>query len=297
MSAPAHGLPGMPRPVVAHSPRAARRSAPTPQRVARYVVVALALSFFLFPIYWIGITAFKQPADLRADPPIWIPDDPTLVHFRAVMELRGYTALRNSLIIAGSATALSLLIGSLAAYALARFNTGGRHFAFWLLSQRFMPPVVLVIPLFLIMRDLRWLDTHHGMIALYTVFNLPYVVWMLRSYIGSLPTEIEESALVDGTTRLGVLWRITLPLVLPGLIATATFAFIFSWTEFLFAVIFTRTNAFTLPVTIAGYVGSQGTNYGQAASLAIVATAPLFLVGLLVQKHFVRGLTLGAVRG
>ena len=102
--------------------------------------------------------------------------------------------------------------------------------------------------------------------------------------------------LVDGSTRLGVLWRITLPLVLPGLIATATFAFIFSWTEFLFAVIFTGTNAFTLPKTIAGYVGSQGTNYGQATSLAIVATAPLFVLGLLVQKHFVRGLTLGAIR-
>lgn len=263
----------------------------------RYLAVGVALAFFLFPIYWIAITAFKPPADLRANPPVWFPAEPTLIHFLAVMELRGYTALKNSLIIAGSATALALLIGSLAAYALARFNTGGRHFAFWLLSQRFMPPVVLVIPLFLIMRDLKWIDTHHGMIALYTVFNLPYVIWMMRSYISGLPAEIEESALVDGTTRFGLLWRITLPLVLPGLIATATFAFIFSWTEFLFAVILTRTNAFTLPVTISGYIGSQGTNYGQAASLAIVATAPLFVLGLVVQKHFVRGLTLGAVRG
>ena len=280
-----------------HPARGVRRPRRGRRRAMRYAVVGAALAFFLFPIYWIAITAFKPPAELRATPPVWFPEEPTLTHLRAVMELRGYTALRNSLIIAGSATALSLLIGSLAAYAIARFNTGGRHFAFWLLSQRFLPPVVLVIPLFLIMRDLKWLDTHHGMIALYTVFNLPYVVWMMRSYIAGLPTEIEESALVDGTTRFGVLWRITLPLVLPGLIATATFAFIFSWTEFLFAVIFTRTNAFTLPVTISGYVGSQGTNYGQAASLAIVATAPLFVLGLLVQKHFVRGLTLGAVRG
>jgi multiple sugar transport system permease protein len=266
-------------------------------RVLRYVVVGIALLFFLFPIYWMAITAFKPPADLRMSPPVWFPSEPTMVHFKAVMELRGWTALKNSVIIAGSATVLSLVIGSLAAYSLARFNTGGRHFAFWLLSQRFMPPVVLVIPLFLIMRDLRWIDTHHGMIVLYTVFNLPYVVWMMRSYIRGLSPEIEESALVDGATRLGVIFRITLPLVLPGLIATATFAFIFSWTEFLFAVIFTGTNAFTLPKTIAGYVGSQGTNYGQATSLAIVATAPLFVLGLLVQRHFVRGLTLGAVRG
>jgi multiple sugar transport system permease protein len=267
------------------------------RRALRYVAVLLALVFFLFPIYWIAITAFKPPADLRANPPVWFPAEPTLVHFLAVMDVRGYTALKNSVIIAGTATALSLLIGSLAAYALARFNTGGRHFAFWLLSQRFMPPVVLVIPLFLIMRELKWIDTHHGMIALYTVFNLPYVIWMMRSYILGLPTEIEESALVDGSTRLGVLRHITLPLILPGLIATATFAFIFNWTEFLFAVVFTRVNAYTLPVSISGYIGSQGTNYGQAASLAIVATAPLFVLGLLVQKHFVRGLTLGAVRG
>jgi multiple sugar transport system permease protein len=297
MSAPAQPLSARPSEIVVRPARASVRLRRAARRALRYAVVAFALAFFLFPIYWMAITAFKPPADLRADPPVWFPSEPTLAHFRAVMELRGWTALKNSLIIAGSATALSLAIGSLAAYALARFNTGGRHFAFWLLSQRFMPPVVLVIPLFLIFRDLKWIDTHHGLIFLYTVFNLPYVVWMMRSYIVGLSPEIEESALVDGSTRLGVLWRITLPLVLPGLIATATFAFIFSWTEFLFAVIFTGTNAFTLPKTIAGYVGSQGTNYGQATSLAIVATAPLFVLGLLVQRHFVRGLTLGAVRG
>lgn len=296
MSAPAHGIATTSYETTARSARGPLPLRRIVIRTLRYLIVGVALAFFLFPIYWMAITAFKPPADLRASPPVWFPSEPTTIHFRAVMELRGWTALRNSLIIAGSATGLSLAIGSLAAYALARFNTGGRHFAFWLLSQRFMPPVVLVIPLFLIMRDLKWLDTHHGLIALYTVFNLPYVVWMMRSYIVGLSPEIEESALVDGTTRLGVLWRITLPLVLPGLIATATFAFIFSWTEFLFAVIFTGTNAFTLPKTIAGYVGSQGTNYGQATSLAIVATAPLFVLGLLVQKHFVRGLTLGAVK-
>jgi len=260
-------------------------------------VVGVALAFFLFPIYWIVVTALKLPAEFMTYPPVWFPAEPSLIQFRLVMKLRGWEALRNSLIIAGGATVLSLVLGSLAAYSLARFNTGGRHFGFWLLSQRMMPPVVFVIPLFLLFRDLGWLDTHHGLIALYTVFNLPYVVWMLRSYIAGVSPEIEESALVDGSTRLGVLWRITLPLVLPGIIATATFAFIFSWTEFLFAVVLTRTNAYTLPVTISGYFGSQGSAYGQAASLAVVATAPLFVLGLLVQRHFVRGLTLGAVRG
>jgi multiple sugar transport system permease protein len=213
------------------------------------------------------------------------------------MERSGRTALRNSFQIAGLATLFATLIGLFAAYSLARFNTGGKHLGFWLLSQRMLPPVVLVIPIFLIFRELKWIDTHHGLVILYTVFQLPYVVWMLRSYILGVPQELEESALVDGLGTWSVVLRITLPLMLPGLIATATFAFIFSWTEFLFAVVLTRTNAYTLPVTISGYIGSQGTAFGQAASLAVVATAPLFVIGLLVQRHFVRGLTLGAVRG
>ena len=221
-----------------------------------------------------------------------------------MMPAKGTTELKNSVIIAGSATVLAMLLGTLAAYSLARFNTGGRHLAFWFLSQRMMPPVVFVIPFFLLLRDLGTkvsprigLDSHAALIALYTTAALPFVIWMMRSYFAGVPAEIEESALVDGSTRLGVLWRITLPLTVPGLIATATFAFIFSWTEFLFAVVFTRTNAVTLPVTIAGFTGSQGSNWGQASALAVVATAPVFALGLLVQKHFVRGLTLGAVRG
>ena len=269
----------------------------------RYLVVLAALAFFLFPIAWVLGTAFKLPGEYMHRPPIWIPDDPTLLHFRAVMASKGEAALRNSVVIATSATILSTVIGSLAAYSLVRFNTGGHHFAFWLLSQRLMPPVVLVVPFFLLLREVGkrepaiGIDTHPALIALYTVFNLPYVIWMMRSYFQGVPAELEESALVDGSTRLGVFWRLTLPLSLPGLIATATFAFIFSWTEFLFAVIFTRTEAVTLPVAIAGFSGSQGSNWGQASALAVVATAPVFALGLLVQKHFVRGLTLGAVRG
>lgn len=272
-------------------------------QLLRYLVVLVALAFFLFPIYWIVTMAFKFPGEILSNPPIWFPNEPTLAHFRNVMPSKGNIALKNSLIIATSATAIAMLVGSLAAYSLVRFNTGGRHFAFWLLSQRMMPPIVLVIPFFLLLRETGQrmpyfgIDTRGALIALYVMANLPYVVWLMRSYFAGVPPEIEESAMVDGSTRLGVFWRITLPMALPGLIATATFAFIFSWTEFLFAVVFTRTEAVTLPVTIAGFTGSQGSNWGQASALAVVATAPLFALGLLVQKHFVRGLTLGAVRG
>jgi multiple sugar transport system permease protein len=282
--------------------RAVRRSRPV-LTIVRLAVLLIALAFFLFPIFWVAVTSIKLPGEYMHKPPIFIPENPTLNHYRNVMAAKGNAALENSLVIACSATAISVLIGTLAAYSLARFNTGGKHFAFWLLSQRMMPPVVLVVPFFLMLRDIgKWnanfgLDTRIALIVLYTVFNLPFVIWLMRSYFDGVPAELEESALVDGCTRLGVFVRIALPLSIPGLIATGTFAFIFSWTEFLFAVIFTRTNASTLPVVIAGYSGSQGSNWGQASALAVVATAPVFALSLLVQRHFVRGLTLGAIRG
>jgi multiple sugar transport system permease protein len=269
----------------------------------RYSVLLVVLTFCLFPILWVIGTSVKLPGEYLRNPPVWIPQNPTLVHFASVMSQKGNLALKNSVIISTGATFLSMFVGSLAAYSLARLNTGGRHFAFWLLSQRLMPPVVLIVPFFLLLRELGrinpalGLDSHAALIALYTVFNLPFVIWMMRSYFDAVPAEIEESALVDGSTRLGAFRRITLPLAVPGLIATGTFAFIFSWMEFLFAVVFTRTKAVTLPVAIAGFSGSQGSNWGQASALAVVAMVPVFALALLVQRHFVRGLTLGAVRG
>jgi multiple sugar transport system permease protein len=269
----------------------------------RYAVLLGVLTFCLFPILWVIGISVKLPGEYMRNPPVWLPHNPTLVHFTNVMSQKGNLALKNSVIIATGATFLSMLVGSLAAYSLARLDTGGRHFAFWLLSQRLMPPVVLVVPFFLLLRSLGQihpalgLDSHAALIALYTVFNLPFVIWMMRSYFEAVPAEIEESALVDGSTRLGAFRRITLPLAVPGLIATGTFAFIFSWMEFLFAVVFTRTKAVTLPVAIAGFSGSQGSNWGQASALAVVAMVPVFALALLVQRHFVRGLTLGAIRG
>jgi multiple sugar transport system permease protein len=275
----------------------------TMRTVARYVVLIVVLVFFLFPILWVIGTSVKLPGEYLRNPPVWLPQQPTFIHYQMVMASKGSLALKNSIIIATGAMLFSMLVGSLAAYSLARLNTGGRHFAFWLLSQRMMPPVVLIVPFFLILRELGkinpalGLDSHLSLIFLYTVFNLPFVIWMMRSYFEGVPAEVEESALVDGSTRFGAFWRITLPLAIPGLIATGTFAFIFSWMEFLFAVVFTRTKAVTLPVTIASFTGSQGSNWGQASALAVVAMLPVFALALLVQRHFVRGLTLGAIRG
>jgi multiple sugar transport system permease protein len=272
-------------------------------KVAKYLVLLIALIFFLFPIYWIVITSLKLPGEYMHRPPILIPEEPTLNHYRNALNDKGQQVIKNSAIIATSAALLSITVGSLAAYSLSRFRTGGNHLAFWLLSQRMMPPVVMVVPYFLLLRDTgRYvpafgLDTRLALIVIYTVFNLPFVIWLMRSYFDSVPRELEESAMVDGSTRMGTFMRITLPLSLPGLIATGTFAFIFAWTEFIFAVVITRTDAVTLPIAIAGFSGSQGSNWGQASALAVIATAPVFALSLLVQKHFARGLTLGAVRG
>ncbi len=292
--------PGISRPrLTAHTGR--RRSQASV--AMRYLLVALALVFFLFPIVWIASISFKLPADYLQNPPVWIPNEITFLHYKNVMAEKGTLALTNSIIIAGSATLISIVLGSMAAYSLARFQTGGRHLGFWLLSQRMLPPVVLVIPFFLILREAGKINPHLGidrhlpLIAIYAVFNLPYVIWTMRSYFVSVPVEIEESAMIDGATRLGALWRITLPLALPGLVATTVFAFIFAWTEFLFAVVFTRTNAVTLPVVISGFTGGQGSNWGRACALSMVATVPVFILVLLFQRHLVRGLTLGAVRG
>ncbi|MEZ4504304.1 MAG: carbohydrate ABC transporter permease [Thermomicrobiales bacterium] len=221
------------------SARMVRRHRPL-LTLLRIVVLLLAALFFLLPVVWMVLTSFKMPGEYLHRPPIWIPHNPTLNHYRLALESGGQLALENSLVIASCATAISLIVGTLAAYSISRFETGGRHLSFWFLSQRMMPPVVVIVPLFLMLRDVGkvnpsfGLDTRFAMIAVYTAFNLPFIIWMMRSYFDGVPLELEESAMVDGSTRLGVFWRIALPLSLPGLIATGTFAFIFSWTEFLF---------------------------------------------------------------
>jgi multiple sugar transport system permease protein len=265
----------------------------------RYLALVIAALFFLFPIFWITMTAFKQPGEYYNYPPIWFPKQPTLRNFVLVQNvgIGGYTALKNSFIVTGCSTVSVMLLGSLAAYAMARFKTGGKNLAFWILSQRMLPPIAIVFPLFLMMRVIGWIDTYQVLILFYTTFNLPFVIWMLRSYFMEVPIEVEESALVDGCSRIGALFRVVFPMVMPGVIATAVFAYIFSWTEFLFAVIFLRTRVATVPVEVAGYWGSEAQLWGQAGVMALLSMIPIFAIGLAVQKHFARGLTLGSVKG
>lgn len=252
----------------------------------------------MFPIFWITSIAFKQPEDYFKFPPVWIPSQPTLKHFVNVQTtgVGGYTAFKNSLIINTASTVISMVLGSLAAYAIARFKTGGKHFSFWIVSQRMLPPIALVFPIFLLMRTLHWVDTYRCMILVYVAFSLPFVIWMLRSYFLEVPKEIEESALIDGCSNLSVLFKIVLPMSLPGVIATAVLTYIFTWTEFLFALMLSRTNVFTVPVALSTYFGSEAQFWGEVGVLSVLSMAPVFVMGLAVQKHFARGLTLGAVK-
>jgi multiple sugar transport system permease protein len=275
------------------------RNNPNYKKILKYIALIAATLFFVFPIYWITVTAIKQPGQYYNYPIIWFPKNPTLMHFKSVQRIgvQGNTALKNSFIITTSSTVSVMLLGSIAAYAMARFKTGGKNLAFMILSQRMLPPIAIVFPLFLMMRVIRFIDTYQVMILIYTMFNLPFVIWMLRSYFMEIPPDVEESAMVDGCSRIGALFRIVLPMTLPGVIATAVFAYIFTWTEFLFAVIFSRTKVFTVPVVVSTFFGNEGQLWGQAGVMAVVSMVPIFVIGLAVQKHFARGLTLGSVKG
>jgi multiple sugar transport system permease protein len=264
----------------------------------RIAFLTLYIAFVLAPLYWMFVTSIKPSDDYLAIPPVWFPKHPTYIHYTAALfAYRGLEGLINSLVISSAATVLSAVIGTLMAYSFARFNTGGRHLSFWVLSQRFLPPIATILPIFLIYRTLGLHDTRIGVILAYTVFTLPVTVWMMFAYFRQLPASLEEAALVDGCSRWQSFYRIAVPLAVPGIVAAAVFAFIACWTEFFFALVLTSRHAFTLPTVFRAFLGFQGAQYGEASSLAMVSLLPSIVLGTLVQKHLVRGLTLGAVRG
>jgi multiple sugar transport system permease protein len=281
--------------------RAARRrrqGALSFDNLVRAIYLGLFIAFLLGPFYWTVITSIKPIDDFMNIPPVWFPEKPTLVHYKAAMfAYRGLDGLINSVVVSTAATVLSVLLGTLMGYSFARFNTGGQHLSFWVLSQRFLPPVAVVLPIFLLYRNLGLNDTRFGLVMIYTVMTLPLSAWMMFAYFRQMPAELEEAALVDGYGRWGALWRVALPLALPGVVAAAVFTFIFCWTEFFFALILTSRHAFTLPTIFRGFLGFQASSYGEASALAIVSLVPSIVLGMLVQRHLVRGLTLGAVRG
>lgn len=270
--------------------------------VLRYSLVLLALLAAVTPVYWMLTISLKQEVDQFAVPPRWFSFVPTLEHYVDAFVRRSFGQyLVTSAIVAVCSTGCALLIGTLAAYALARFSFPrrlDRKLSLWILSTRMFPPIVTAIPLFLMMRDVGLLNTRTSLIILYTGFNLPFVVWMMRGFFLEVPRELEEAAMVDGDSRLGALRRILLPLVAPGLAATAVFCLIISWNEFLFALVLAQTDAaMTLPVGIAGRVTQYEIKWGVMSAAGVVAMLPILVFAMAVQKYLVRGLSLGAVKG
>lgn len=271
-------------------------------RILKTGLLVLALLATLAPVYWMITISLKSEVDQFADPPKWFWFTPTLQHYYEAFVTRSFGQyLLTSAIVAVVSTFFALVIGTLAAYALTRFRLPyalDRKLSLWILSTRMFPAIVTAVPLFLMMRDLRLLNTKASLIIVYTAFNLPFVVWMMRGFFAEVPRDLEEAALVDGDSRLGALVRVVLPLVSPGLAATAVFCLIVSWNEFLFALVLTQTDAsMTLPVGIAGRVTQFEIKWGVMSAAAVVAMMPILIFALAMQRYLVRGLSLGAVKG
>jgi multiple sugar transport system permease protein len=263
-------------------------------RTLRSALIAL---FFLFPIYWMFSVSLKQPEDIFRFPPIWYPRDPQFGNFWVLFKDGDAWSVVNSLVIASVSTALAMFLGTICAYSIARFRTGGHNLAVWILSQRMLPAVAVVFPVFLIYAFLGWADTYHGLIILYMAFALPYVIWMMRGYIEDIPVELEESALIDGCSRWQVLLKVVIPMARTGMFATAVFAFIFSWNEFLFALVLTRTEVITYPVQVTHYFGSQSTFWAKISAMSVLGTLPVFFAVATLQRFLVRGISMGAIKG
>lgn len=262
------------------------------------IATVIIFGVILFPPVVLFLTSIKTDLDALSFPPKWI-FDPTIKNYADILKtspLVGYAV--NSLIVAFLNTVICLIVGSMAAYSLARYKfKGADHIAFWMLSIRMMPPVAAIIPIYILMQKIGLLDTPWCLIITYLTMNLPFVVWMMKGFFEEIPREIEESALIDGCSDWGIFLRIALPLVAPGLAATAILVFIFSWNEFIFALILTGTKAVTLPVGIIGFMKETGINWGYMTAGGILALIPVILFMVLVQKHLVKGLTLGALKG
>lgn len=266
-----------------------------------FAVIGIALVQAIFPIVWLALNSLKNRLEMFSVPPIWFSMAVTSENYVATFIDRPFvTYMLNSLIVAVLSTFFSMLIGVPAGYALTRFDLGKakRHIAFWILSTRMMPPIVTVIPIYLLFSSMGLLDTKASLVIAYTTFNLPFVVWMMKSYLADIPRDLEESAMVDGDTQFGAFWRVVLPLARPGLAATAIFCLIQSWNELLFALILTETTgANTLPIGIAGRVTQYKTEWGEICAAGFAGSLPIIIFAFIVQKHLVRGLSFGAVKG
>jgi ABC-type glycerol-3-phosphate transport system permease component len=262
-------------------------------------VIAAMLIPIAFPLYWALVASLTSEAVLFSEPSLW-PREPMLDHYRALFATRDFwTPVRNSLVVAGATTVFCVTVGSLAAYALARLEFRGKALILgFILAVSMFPQISIVSPLYLLLRELRLINTYPGLIMPYMTFAMPLTVWLLVGYFRQLPKDLEEAALVDGASRFMAFTKIIIPLAMPGLATTAILAFIYCWNEFLFALSFTLgPERQTVPVAIALFRGEYQVPWGEILAASVLATAPVAAMVLVFQRRIVQGLTSGAVKG
>jgi multiple sugar transport system permease protein len=275
-------------------------------RLLLYILVVIIVVWTIAPYLWLIISSFSSKLDLLTVPLRWIPSRPTLENYRSLFfEYGGESvnvrlfikSLTNSVIISLSTMGIATILGVLAAYAIARLRfRGNQGMILTMMSIQLIPPIILVIPLYMIMRQAKLLDTHLGLIIVDLSIALPLVIWLMRSYFASIPSELEDAARIDGCTYLDALFRIVLPLSGPGLVSVMIFAFIASWNEYLYAFIYTNINAKTLPVLIGEFSTKLGLEYLKIAAAGVLASLPPVFLALIFQRFIIRGLTAGAIK-
>ena len=272
---------------------------PMPRQMMLWVVAGLLVSVWAFPVLWALLTSFKTERDVLAYPPVLF-FTPTLANYREVLfgPASILPNLWSSLVVTCAATCLTMAFAIPAAYALARLRYPfKRASGFYVLVTQMLPPVGLVIPYYLALQRLGALDTYSGMVTIYLTFSLPFAIWLMVSYFEDVPYEMEEAALLDHAGRWGALWHVILPQVRGGIAVTTVFVFLNAWNEFMFAVVLGGNKVRPVTVAMFNFISVEQTQWAKVAAGAMVAMAPVILLGLLAQKHIVKGLTVGAVKG
>ncbi|MFF1547184.1 carbohydrate ABC transporter permease [Streptomyces sp. NPDC058291] len=269
-------------------------------RAGQYTALLAYLGFLVFPFLWLLSVAFKPPRDLGSLHPTWIPKDPTLANFRQAFDEQpllhaAFTSLSTAL----SAAVIAVALATPMAYVMARRRTRlARAASAWVVVSQAFPFVLVIIPLFLVLKTLRLIDSVPGLVTVYVVWSLPFALWMLVGHVRAVPVELEEAAAIDGAGRLRTLVSVTAPLLAPGIVATALFAFITAWNEFFFALVLLKTpEKQTLPVVLTHFIGAEGAaDLGPLAAAAFLATLPSLVVFALIQRRITGGMLAGAVK-
>ena len=276
-----------------------------------YILVLMLVFAVVAPFAWMILSSISPQTELSAVPPHWTPNEPTLDRYRALFSgaagakaslpagvekfVRGFT---NSMGVSTATTVICVVAGSMAAYALARLPIPGKSkFMVGILGSQMLPIIVVVIPLYLLMQQFKLMDSWRGLILLYSGFMLPTVIWIMHNYFLTIPQDLEEAAMIDGCSRIGSFVRVILPLSGPGLVAVSAFTFLSSWNEFFMALIFTASNAKTIPVVVTEFSSQFGTDYGLMATGGVLGSIPPLILAFLLQRYIVAGLTAGAVKG